>query len=80
MKVYVSYKSYLWNFKGYEPPIYERYVGKVLDLPIEKITEKSIIEIKEILTKEQMDEYKKLTPFGSTEVAILGITRLDEEG
>ena len=79
MKIFVSYKSYLWNFKGYEPPIYTNLSSKIIDLPTEKLTEDSINEIKQKIEKEESVEYKKLTPVGSTEVVLLGITKLDED-
>lgn len=80
MKVYVSYKSYLWNFKGYEPPIATKTTSKFVELKTQELTEKSIEEIEKIITKQERDDYKKLTPYGSTEVIILGITKLDKEG
>ena len=79
MKVYVSYKSYLWNFKGYEAPICERLSNKVIEFPIEKLTEKSMKDIEEVITEEEDTKYKEKTPYGWTEVVILGITKLDEE-
>ena len=79
MKVYVSYKSYLWNYKGYEPPIATNTSSKVVELKTDKLTENSIKEIKKIITEQERADYKKLTPYGSTEVTILGVTKLDKE-
>ena len=79
MKVYVSYKSYLWNYKGYEAPIATRLSNKFIELKTEKLTEKSIEEIEKIITEQESSDYKKLTPIGSTEVVIFGITKLEDE-
>lgn len=79
MKVYVSYKSYLWNYKGYEPPIATNLSGSYIELEKNVINESSIEEIKAIIEKEERERYKKITPIGSTEVIILGITKLDKD-
>ena len=79
MKVYVSYKSYLWNFKGYEPPIATNLSSRYIELEKNVINESSIEKIKAIIEKEERERYKKLTPVGLTEVIILGITKLDKE-
>lgn len=79
MKLYVSYKSYLWNFKGYEPPIMTNTACKIVELETETFTENSIKEVERIITEQESADYKKLTPYGSTEVVIQGITKLDEE-
>lgn len=79
MKVYVSYKSYLWNFKGYEPPIATNLSSRYIELEKNVINESSIEEIKAIIEKEERERYKKITSVGSTEVIILGITKLDKE-
>lgn len=79
MKVYVSYKSYLWNFKGYEPPVATNLSSRYIELEKNVINESSIEEIKAIIEKEERERYKKMTPFGSTEAVILGITKLDKE-
>lgn len=79
MKVYVSYKSYLWNFKGYESPIATNLSSSYIELEKNVINESSIEEIKAIIEKEECDRYKKITPIGSTEVIILGITKLDKD-
>lgn len=79
MKVYVSYKSYLWNFKGYESPIATNLSSRYIELEKNVINESSIEEINLIIEKEERERYKKRTPFGSTEVIILGITKLDKE-
>ena len=41
--------------------------------------ESSIEEIKAIIEKEERERYRKMTPYGSTEVILLGITKLDDE-
>ena len=77
MKCYVSYKSYLWNFKGYEPPIATNLDSKIIETNL--LTENSIKEIKSKIEKEESERYKKITNIGWTEVTLLGITKLDEE-
>lgn len=79
MKVYVSYKSYLWNFKGYEPPIATNLSSCYIEVEKNVINESSIEEIKLIIEKGECERYKKITPVGSTEVIILGITKLDKK-
>lgn len=79
MKVYVSYKSYLWNYKGYEPPIATNLSIRYIELEKNVINESSIEEIKAIIEKEERERYKKITQMGSTEVIILGITKLDKD-
>lgn len=79
MKLYVSYKSYLWNCKGYEPPIATSLSSRYIELEKDVINESLIEEIKVIIEKEERERYKKMTPVGSTEVIILGITKLDKE-
>jgi len=79
MKLYVSYKSYLWNYKGYEPPIATNLSSSYIELEKNVINESSIEEIKAIIEKEEHERYKKITPIGSTEVIILGITKLDKD-
>lgn len=79
MKVYVSYKSYLWNFKGYEPPIATNLSSCYIELEKNVINESSIEEIKLMIEKEERERYKKITSVGSTEVIILGITKLDKD-
>lgn len=79
MKCYVSYKSYLWNFKGYESPIATNLSSRYIELEKDIINESSIEEIKAIIEKEERERYRKMTPYGSTEVILLGITKLDDE-
>lgn len=79
MKVYVSFKSYLWNYKGYEPPIMTNTGYKIIDVETNKITENTIEEIEKQILVEEKKEFHKHFDVGSTEVVILGITKLDEE-
>ena len=79
MKEYVSFNSYLWNIKGYEPPIATNTGYKILEVETNRITESVIEELDKRISAEECKEYHKHFGFGSVEVVILGITKLDEE-
>lgn len=45
MKIYISYKSYLWNFKGFEPPIATNLSSQCIEVERNVINESSIEEM-----------------------------------
>lgn len=79
MKIYVSFKSYLWNFKGYEPPIGTNCSSEFVNLNSDRITEETIKEIHKIILKNETERYRKMTNIGSVEVTLLGITKVEEK-